>query len=150
MTKYLYYLLIAALTITILIFFPMLGSEMTVALLFPTTAAGWVVWGIQKGAAVLFNFMVFHCFIKQARLNIANDPHYIQARDILINEEKKEEIPLSPAEYFRGIYTKKGFTLILTTLAGLVGFGSAVLAWDMTLFIAQLITTSLACAFGIV
>ena len=147
--KYLYYLLIAVLTVITLAFFPLLGSGVSLSLLFPTTTAGWVVWGIQKGSAVLFNCMVFHCFIKQSRLNIADNPRYREARDILVETEEKEEIPQSPAEYFRQVYTKKGFTLVLTTLLGLIGFGSAVLVWNMTLFIAQLITTGIACGFGI-
>ena len=132
-----------------LIFVPMLGSGFALALVFPTTVAGWIVWGVSKAGSVGLNFAIFHCFIKQAELNINNNPLYLKARDLLIQAERKEDIPLSPHQYFTSLYSKKGLMLTLTTLLSLVGFSQAILTFSAVAFLTQLMTMTIAVVFGV-
>lgn len=148
--QYLYYIMCAVLCTLVLIFVPMLTSPgITLAMLFPTTTAGWIVWGISKGATVGLNLMILHCLVQQGKVNVKDNPRYLEARDMMMRVEKKEEIPLSPAQHYARVYGKKMTTLSITTLLSLIGFGSAIIVFSLSTFIAQLISIIIAVSFGL-
>ena len=148
--QYLYYFICALICLVVIIFVPMLGSPgITLAMLFPTTTAEWIVWGITKGATIGMNLMIFHCLVKQGEVNVSTHPNYLAAKDLLIKAEDKQAIPLSPAQYHATVYGKKMATLSLTTLMSLIGFGSAILTFSLAVFFAQLISVIIAVSFGL-
>lgn len=148
--QYLYYILCGIICLVVLIFVPMLASPgITLAMLFPTTTAGWIVWGISKGATIGLNLMILHCLVQQGKVNIKDDPRYLEARDMMMRVEKKEEIPLSPAQHYARVYGKKMTTLSITTLLSLIGFGSAIIVFSVATFLAQLISIVIAVSFGL-
>lgn len=147
---YLYYILIGIVSIIMLVFMPMMGSVAGLAWVLPTTAAGWVVYVISKLASAGFNVAIFHCFNKQGKLNILTHTSYIEAQNILRKaNEKFVKHPRSPSQYSIDIYGKKGITLFLTTLLGAVGLSQAILTFNLTEFLVQLVTLVIGIIFGI-
>lgn len=148
--QYLYYIVCGIICFAVLIFVPMLGSPgVTLAMLFPTTTAGWIVWVISKGATVAMNLMILHCLVQQGRVNVSKTDNYIKAQELLMSAEVKEEIPESPAQHYASIYSKKMISLSITSLLSLIGFGSSVLIFSLPVFIAQLISVTIAVSFGV-
>ena len=78
-----YYIVIAVLSILTLCVFPFLGSSISASIQFPTTKSGWIIWGVTKGAICLINMIIFYSFMKQGKLNIKDNPTYIEALTIL-------------------------------------------------------------------
>ena len=148
--RYLYYIVCGVIMFAVLVFVPMLGSPgVTLQMLFPTTAAGWITWSISKGATVAMNLMILHCLIQQGKLNVSNTANYIAARDLLTQAENKEEVPQSPSQHYAGVYGKKMVSLSITTVLSLIGFGSSALVFSLPVFIAQLISVVIAVSFGV-
>ena len=64
-----YYIVIAILSLLALTFLPLLGSTVGLALNIPTTIAGWIVYVVTKLIVCVLNMMIFHSFVKQAKIN---------------------------------------------------------------------------------
>lgn len=147
---YLYYMLIGIVSLIMLIFMPMLGSVAGLAWVLPTTTAGWVVYVIGKLCSSFFNVMIFHCFNKQGKLNILKHPSYLEAQNLLLEAHSNFIArPRSPSAYNRQIYGKKGVTIFATTLLGAVGLSQAVLSFNVSEFIVQLVALVLGIIFGV-
>lgn len=147
---YLYYILIGVISLIMLIFLPMAGSVAGLAWVLPTTTAGWVVYVVSKLSSAGFNVAIFHCFNKQGKLNIQNNPSYLEAKNILqIAHENKEIIFRSPSQFSKDIYSKKGFTIFITTLLGAVGLGQAILTFNLVEFLVQLVALIIGVIFGV-
>ena len=92
---------------------------------------------------------MFHFFVKQGKLNIKNDKNYLEALDILAeNEDPDSEIPMSPARWHAGVYGKKGVSLVLFSIVGTISFSSAILVFNLVKFLAQLFTLLMGLVFG--
>ena len=85
-----YYIIIAVISLISVVFLPMLGSTLGLGWKLPNTTAGWVVWGASRAIVATINVLLFHSFMEQAKLNIKDDEHYKEARDILVKVKKKE------------------------------------------------------------
>lgn len=150
MNQYLYYLIVAVVSVVMLVFMPAVGSVAGLEWVLPNTTAGWVVYTISKLSSAGFNVMIFHCFNKQGKLNISSDPKYLEASRMLYNErEAKTKVPRSPISFNREIYGKKGLTVFMTTLLGTVGLSQAVLTFNTSEFVVQLISLIMALVFGV-
>lgn len=82
------------------------------------------------------NLTIFTAFIQQAKINIADDPNYKLANSILQKHKPKEYKPRSEKAYLSQVYSKKGLTLTLSTVASLFVIGSAIFNYDYMLLIA--------------
>ena len=61
-----YYILVALLSITALIVFPMLdSSSLTFKDAFPSTPTGWAIWAIERTLIVVMNLLILTLFVKQ-------------------------------------------------------------------------------------
>lgn len=148
--QYLYYCLVGAISIVMLIFMPMLGSAAGLQWVLPTTAAGWIVYIVCKLCSAGFNIGLFHCFNKQGKLNIEKHEQYIEAKKLLKQYDARDiKKARSPHEYHRDIYGKKGLTIFIMTLLGTVGLSQAVLTFDGKEFIVQLIALVIGIIMGI-
>ena len=148
-TQYIYYWMIALLSMIMLAFLPMLGTEVGLQWRVPDTKAGWIVWGIAKLCSAGFNVMLFHCFNLQGKQNIRTHENYLKAKSILLSAEGNINLqPRSPAQYNTEIYSKKGMTIFLTTLLGTIGLGQAILTFDPLQFIIQLVSLAVGLIFG--
>ena len=144
-----YYIIIAVISFISVVFLPMLGSTLGLGWKLPNTTAGWVVWGASRAIVATINVLLFHSFMEQAKLNIKDDEHYKEARDILVKVKKKEHKPKSPAQWNAAQYGKKGVSLFLASAMSVVAIGQAVLSYEWTTALAYLFTLSMGIIFGI-
>lgn len=144
-----YYIIIAVISFISVVFLPMLGSTLGLGWKLPDTTAGWVVWGISRAIVATINVLLFHSFMEQAKLNIKDDEHYKEARDILVKVKRKEHKPKSPAQWNAAQYGKKGTTIFLSSAMSVVAIGQAVLSYDWATALAYLFTLGMGIIFGI-
>lgn len=151
---YLYYILIAILSILSIVVFPILGAAGTdvshaIQNAFPNDAIGWLFWSIARGLIVVLNMLIFTNFLQQAKVNVRDDAKYKEANEILSRCKSKEYAPRSPKAYLGKTYATKGLTLAVTTGVSLFGIGSALLNYDYMLLIATVFTVIISIIFGI-
>ena len=144
-----YYIIIAVISLISVVFLPMLGSTLGLGWKLPNTTAGWVVWGASRAIVATINVLLFHSFMEQAKLNIKDDEHYKEARDILVKVKKKEHKPKSPAQWNAAQYGKKGVSLFLASAMSVVAIGQAVLSYEWSTALAYLFTLGMGIIFGI-
>lgn len=144
-----YYIIIAVISFISVVFLPMLGSTLGLGWKIPDTTAGWVVWGVSRAIVATINVLLFHSFMEQAKLNIKDDEHYKEARDILVKVKKKEHKPKSPAQWNAAQYGKKGVSLFLASAMSVVAIGQAVLSYEWATALAYLFTLGMGIIFGI-
>ena len=95
--------------------------------------------------------IIFHSFVKQGKLNIKDNPVYLQALAILssIKPKKTDKKAPSPAKYHASVYTKKGLSLVVASFLSLLVFGEAILRLDYVALISYAITLIIGIVFGI-
>ena len=148
--QYQYYAIIGVISLVALFFLPMIGSEAGLAWTVPTTTAGWVVYVVSKLLVATINILIFHCFISQAKINIQDDPKYVEATEMLDKMLKSDnESFRSPGEYFKGTYGKKGATIFITSVLSAVGLTQAVLTFDWISMLTYFFTILMGVIFGI-
>lgn len=144
----LYYIIIAALSMLVLIIFPFLGSDFSATFNLPQTAHAWMVYISTKIAITGVNLLIFHNFVQQAKINVKDNPRFIEACEKYY-KKKKEKSPRSPKKYFGALYMSRIPGLIFSTILGLIAFGDAILRMDYTSLITYGITVLMAVSFGI-
>lgn len=145
-----YYVLIGIISLVALFFLPMIGSEAGLDWKVPTTFVGWLVYVVSKLLVATLNILIFHCFVLQAKINIQDDPNYIEANRILgeISPNNMDKIR-SPEEYHKEIYGKKGVTIFITSVLSAVGLTQAVLTFDWISMLTYFFTVLMGLIFGI-
>ena len=144
-----YYIIIAVISLISVVFLPMVGTTLGLGWKLPDTTAGWVVWGVSRAIVATINVLLFHSFMEQAKLNIKDNEHYKEAREILVKVKKKEHKPKSPAQWNAAQYGKKGTTIFLSSAMSVVAIGQAVLSYDWATALAYLFTLGMGIIFGI-
>lgn len=144
-----YYIIIAVISLISVVFLPMIGTTLGLGWKLPDTTAGWVVWGVSRAIVATINVLLFHSFMEQAKLNIKDNEHYKEARDILVKVKKKEHKPKSPAQWNAAQYGKKGTTIFLSSAMSVVAIGQAVLSYEWATALAYLFTLGMGIIFGI-
>lgn len=142
------YWIIGILSLILTVFLPMAGSTTDLGWSFPTTVAAWIVYVVLKLAATGLNMMIFHHFVLQAKVNVANNPSFLEAEALLRNFNPTKN-PQSPEEFFGQQYRRKGITLAITTLLSTVCITQAVLTFDYVSFIVHILAVVFAIIFGI-
>ena len=146
----LWYGLIGLLTIIVLVIFPLIGSGLPLALVFPTTAIGWVVYIFTKLSVAAINMCIFHSFMEQGKLNVSGFWKKCIADEILHRvKQKKVAVPLSPEEWTAREYKTKGISLGITSILSCVILSQVVLAFDVIVFISYLLALAIGITFGI-
>ena len=144
-----YYIIIAVISFISVVFLPMIGTTLGLGWKLPDTTAGWVVWGVSRAIVATINVLLFHSFMEQAKLNIKDNEHYKEARDILMKVNKKEHKPKSPAQWNAAQYGKKGTSIFLSSAMSVVAIGQAVLSYEWATALAFLFTIGMGIIFGI-
>ena len=144
-----YYIIIAVISLISVVFLPMVGTTLGLGWKLPDTTAGWVVWGVSRAIVATINVLLFHSFMEQAKLNIKDNEHYKEAREILVKVKKKEHKPKSPAQWNAAQYGKKGTTIFLSSAMSVVAIGQAVLSYEWATALAYLFTLGMGIIFGI-
>lgn len=144
-----YYFIVAIVSILMLVFLPMLGTQVGLELDLPTTTIGWVVYCVIKVIVAAANVLIFHSFVQQGKINIRDDNKYLKANEILITTDKKNYVPQSPKKFFAKLYISKGSSIFFSTLVSVVALTQALLAFDFLSFITYLFTIIMGLIFGV-
>lgn len=140
---YINYYLIGFISVVIPIVFSFVGSAAGLAIIIPTTIAGWIVWGIQLITVSGANVAIFHCFIQQAKINAEDNKQFKAANELLNKIQSKENIARSPQQFFRHEYGVKGISLFISSALSVFSLGQAILAFNLITFISYLITMAI-------
>lgn len=147
--NYIYYIIIGIISLLSVTILPALGSEVGLAFVIPNTAAGWIVWTINKFATAIINVLIFHCFMKQAKINIKDDEHYINALEILGKLRNSKYIPIAPQKWLKKQYGSKAASIFFGTAISTVGLTSAILSMNVVTLIVYAFTLLMGLVFGV-
>ena len=147
--KYINYCVIGIVSLVALLFLPFLGSEVGLQVQLPTTTAGWIVFVFTKVIVAVINVLIFHCFVEQGKLNVKDNARYIESLQIIDKAKTQQKVFISPEEFYRKEYGKKGFTITVTSMLSAFGLAQAVLTWDALTFLTYLFTVLMGLIFGI-
>ena len=140
LAQYSNYIIIGVCSLLALLFFPMLGSEVGMAFVLPTSPAGWIVYIATKLCVGALNLVIFHSFVQQSKINAQDHENYIKAREILQQYKDKNYIPVSPKQFFAREYGVKGTTIFITSILSAIALSQAILAFDIATFLTYLFT----------
>ena len=148
-----YYCLIFLLSLVVMtvapMFSPAVNSELGIAAVFPHGPIGWAIYVCTKLFVGIVNLLLFHCFVKQARINIKDNARYIEACKIYEMYHPREYSPRGPKQYFGQLYRKKGIMIFATSILSAVVLTNAILAFDLTAFVTYCMTILMGVIFGI-
>ena len=145
----LYYFLIAIMSVGVLLVFPFLDSSTDIGWGFPTTSAGWFLYWCEKGSISATNLCIFTAFKRQALLNVRDNETYKKARLILNAVREKKSNPRSPIRYQSLSYSKKGTTIVISTICSMVAISNMVLRFSYNTLISYSVTVVMGIMFGI-
>ena len=148
MGDYLWYIMVGFVSVLALLFLPFLGTTVEMGWNWPATPAGWVVFVVTKLFVVALNFIIFHSFIQQARLNIRDNQSYKEAVKILRRIDPKTKKPISLRQFNKKEYGQKGIMTCLTSLLSAFSLGQAILTFDWVSFLSYLFTIAIGIIFG--
>lgn len=147
--QYLYYIIIAIVSIFSLCFLPMLGSEVGFELAYPTTVPGKIVWWSTKLIVSGLNVIIFYSFMQQAKLNVTDNENYKKANEILRKIKNKEHKPMSPKKWNAKQYGWKGTTIFASSSLSVMALTQAILTFDYVSLFTYLFTIAMGLVFGI-
>lgn len=146
--QYRNYFIIGILAAIAVFFLPMLGSSVGLAFVIPNTVAGWIVYVSTKLCIVVINLLIYDQFMKRAKINVKDDPKFIEAEKILTAELDGVDDAL-PAEYYiKRMYRSKMTSTAIFTLLGVFGFTNAILTFDWVSMLSYTFTIIMALTFG--
>lgn len=149
LNQWMYYAIIFVVSFIALVFLPMFGSPIGLGWAIPTTIVGWVVWIASKAIIATLNVLIFHCFMLQAKVNVAANEKYKEANEILMGLKQKDYIPRSPHKWNKQQYSKKGIMIFATTALSTVALTQAILTFDWISMLTYLFTIIMGLIFGI-
>ena len=144
-----YYILIGIISFISVAFLPMVGSTVGLGWKLPDTPTGWVVWAISRLIIATINVLIFYSFMEQAKLNVAKDPHYIEATEILLKAKKADHKPRSPQKWQALQYGKRGTKIFISSALSVVALGQAILSFDWVSMLAFVFTIAMGIVFGV-
>lgn len=147
--QFMYYFIIGVVSMIALCFLPMIGSDIGLGWNLPNTVVGWIVWVVVKLIVAVLNVLIFHCFMLQAKINIKDNPRYIEAQEILRLNNIKQYIPRSPTVWNKQQYGQKGVSIFITTALSTIALTQAMLTFDWMSMLTYLFTIIMGLIFGI-
>ena len=146
---YLYYFMIAIVSLCAMLVIPCFGSTVGMEWNFPNSVVGWIVFITSKLTVAIVNILIFHGFIKQSRINIRDNPAYLEAMQILNDVGRKTYTPRSLAEINKKEYGHKMITIFISSMFSAFSFSQAILTFDITSLISYSITVLFGIIFGL-
>lgn len=148
--NYLYYAIIALVSLITLIFAPMLGTTVDMGLALPETVGAWIVYVVTKALVATLNLLIFHSFLQQARINVRDDEKYLEAMEIMDQVRAGDVKPRSPRKWKRQQYAVKGTTVFVSSALSAVALTNAILTYDYVSLITYLIVVVTGIVFGVI
>lgn len=148
-----YYCLIFLLSLLVMtvapMFTPSANTDLGISAIFPHSVIGWAIYVCTKVFVGVVNLLLFHCFVKQARINVKDNEKYLAACKIYEMYHPREYNPRGPKQYFGQLYRKKGVMIFLTSMLSAVVLTNAILSFDVTAFVTYCMTIVMGLVFGI-
>lgn len=148
-SQYTYYFVVGTISLIVLIFFPMIGSEVPVGFHFPENPLEWSIFLTTKILTAILNVLIFHSFVQQAKINIKDNDEYKRAIEIMGRVRKHEYKPRSPKRFFGKEYGCKGVTIAVGTATSAMVLTQAILTYDYISLISYTLTIIMGIIFGI-
>lgn len=146
--EYRNYFIIGILAVLAVFVLPMLGSSVGLAFILPDTVAGWIVYVSTKLCIVVINLLIYDQFMKRAKINVKDNPYFIEAEKILADEEDGIDEALPAEHYIKRMYRSKMATTAIFTLLGVFGFTNAMLTFDWVSMLSYTFTIIFSLTFG--
>lgn len=148
--NYIYYVVIAIVSFLAVSFLPFIGSSAGLGWNTPETVTGWVVWITVRIIIAIINVIIFYSFMEQAKLNIKDNPNFIEANKILaaINDADKRT-PRGPNKWNRQQYTKKGTSIFIGSILATIALTQAILTYDWVSMLSYIFTIIMGLIFGV-
>lgn len=146
--QYRNYFIIGILAAMAVFFLPMLGSSVGLAFVIPNTVAGWIVYVSTKLCIVVINLLIYDQFMKRAKINVRDDPHFKEAERILFEADDDVAEALPASYYIKRMYRSKMTTTAVFTILGVFGFTNAILTFDWVSMLSYTFTIIFALVFG--
>lgn len=148
--NYIYYVVIAIVSFLAVSFLPFIGSNAGLGWNTPETVTGWVVWITVRIIIAIINVIIFYSFMEQAKLNIKDNPNFIEANKILaaINDADKRT-PRGPNKWNRQQYTKKGTSIFIGSILATIALTQAILTYDWVSMLSYIFTIIMGLIFGV-
>lgn len=146
--QYRNYFIIGILAVMAVFFLPMLGSSVGLAFVIPNTVAGWIVYVSTKLCIVVINLLIYDQFMKRAKINVRDDPHFKEAERILFEADDDVAEALPASYYIKRMYRSKMTTTAVFTILGVFGFTNAILTFDWVSMLSYTFTIIFALVFG--
>ena len=147
--QYMYYGIISMLVIVALVFLPMLDTSGALGMQTPTTKMGWVAYVIIRCLVGVITFMIFVSFDEQGKVNILNDPRYVEAYKKLYSIKDKNYIPMSPRTFKIRTRGVKGITLSISMIITAFIVVEVMLTYNYNVLIAYGLTIFMSIISGI-
>lgn len=149
--NYMYYFIIAFVSLLSLVVIPMIGLDQNVTpgWNLPKTSSEWTVWGITRGAIFIFTMLIFHCFVRAGKNNVRDNEVYKAADEAYRGHKTDKYKPRLPAKMYAQVYGKKGTMTALMSGCALVAIPQAILAYDIMALISYSLTIVSAIIFGL-
>ena len=141
--------MIAIISLCAMFVIPCFGSTVGMEWNFPNSVVGWIVFITSKLTVAIVNILIFHGFIKQSRINIRDNPNYLEAMKILNDVGRKTYTPRSLAEINKKEYGHKMITIFISSMFSAFSFSQAILTFDITSLISYSITVLFGIIFGL-
>lgn len=144
---YAYYAIIVIISMLVMFIPPLLIGSLhgDIGLFFPTTVAGWILWGLINGSTAVGNVSILVLFKLQAKKNCRNNENFQKANKILEEciREKMVFIPRSPRAMDAKEYVSKGIAIAFGSVASFVAISSIILAFDMVTLISTVLSVTM-------
>lgn len=147
--QYMYYFLIGFISLVVLCFLPMIGSEVGLEWNIPNTTVGWIVWIAMRLIIATVNVLIFYSFMEQAKINVKKDPKYQEAKDLLSKVKVKKYVPRSPQKWNGQQYGRKGVMIFITSTLATIALSQAILKFDWVSMLTYLFTIIMGLILGI-
>lgn len=148
-----YYCLIFLLSLLVMtvapMFTPSANTDIGISAIFPHSVIGWAIYVCTKLFVGVVNLLLFHCFVKQAKLNVKDNEKYIAACKIYDMYHPKEYNPRGPKQYFGQLYRKRGVMIFITSMLSAVVLTNTILSFDVTAFVTYSMTIVMGIIFSI-
>lgn len=147
--KYTYYLIISVLVVIALVFMPMLDTEGVLGVKMPNTALGMTQYIVIRCLVGVIVFLIFVSFNSQGKINVLDDPNYIEAYNLLNSVVDKEYVPMSPKRFLAQTYGIKAMTLAISMTATAFIMMEMILSYNYIILITYLLTIVMSIITGI-
>lgn len=146
--QYMYYGIAASLAVFALIFLPLLDTSGRIDWGIPETSLGWIAYIAIRVIAGVVTFLIFVSFDCQGKINIQDDPRYVEAYNKLYSYRNKIYIPISPKKYMFMTRGVKGVTTALSSIITAFIVISCVLSYNYNILLAYGITIGMSIITG--